>query len=317
MGDQAGMQLIREIKRLGGRGETDYQMLRESPSVDPIRILEHWNPNVNVKDEGMMTALHWVLIGDITNRKKIVELLLAKGADVNAKADDGATPLYLAITSSRIDIIKLLLEKGADVNAKTDDGGQTPLHRAVMHSTLDIIKLLIEKGADVNVKDQNGHTPLHLATEVSKVATVEYLLAKDADVNATDKNGQTPFHLAARYASLNTLKLLMTKNPDVNVKDRNGQTPLDIAIEDSKVATAEYLFSIPGIVMSPTDSKGRGVIERARPAMRRVIQKAQYKSFDEATNQMFPTEILNKMKRYGGKKTRMRKIKRRKTIRLG
>lgn len=246
--DQAGLQLIREIKRLGGRGETDYRMLRESPPVDPIHILERWNPNVNVKDEDKMTALHWALALDIRNRKKIIELLLDKGADVNTKTDDGEMPLHSAIRTSKIDIVELLLAKGADVNA-------------------------------------------------------------------TDQNGQTPLHLAARYATLDILKLLMTKNPDVNVKDRNGRTPLDIAIEDSKVATVEYLFSIPGIVMSPTDSEGRGVIERARPAMRRAIQKAQYKSFDEATNQKLPTDILGMMKRYGGKKTRVRKIKRRKTRR--
>ena len=53
--------------------------------------------------------------------KEIAEILIDKGADVNAMSDIGRTPLYWAADSGYKEIIELLIAKGADVNAKTND----------------------------------------------------------------------------------------------------------------------------------------------------------------------------------------------------
>jgi ankyrin repeat protein len=49
---------------------------------------------------------------------EIVQLLLEKGADVNAKNKYGRTALIYATERGYTEIVQLLLEKGADVNAK-------------------------------------------------------------------------------------------------------------------------------------------------------------------------------------------------------
>jgi len=59
----------------------------------------------------------------MTGHKEIVELLIAKGADVNSKDKSGYTPLHGAATDVTVE---LLIAEGADVNAKGDDGS-TPL----------------------------------------------------------------------------------------------------------------------------------------------------------------------------------------------
>lgn len=63
------------------------------------------------------------------------------------------------IHSERLDIVELLIEKGAKVNAKTKYNW-TPLIYATRLGNLNIVKLLIEKGAEVNVKDNKNWTPL-------------------------------------------------------------------------------------------------------------------------------------------------------------
>ena len=78
-------------------------------------------------------------------RKDIVELLIAKGADVNAKFDDdGSTPLHLAAWKGHFETAELLIAAGADVNAKMEDG-DTPLDLAKGHP--EIAELLRKHGA--------------------------------------------------------------------------------------------------------------------------------------------------------------------------
>lgn len=59
-------------------------------------------------------------------------------------------------------MVKLLLEEGANINAKAADG-TTPLHYAVTECQAEMVKFLLEKGANIKLKDQDGDTPLHFA----------------------------------------------------------------------------------------------------------------------------------------------------------
>ena len=72
---------------------------------------------------------------------------LAAGTDVNAK-DEGrgnATPLHLATVSGHKEIVALLIAEGADVNAKIDDG-KTPLDYAILFKHTKTADLLRKHG---------------------------------------------------------------------------------------------------------------------------------------------------------------------------
>ena len=96
---------------------------------------------------------------------------MAAGADVNAKDENGWTPLHHAATWDSKEIVELLIAKGADVNAKNDDES-TPLHYA---ETKEVAELLIAKGADVNAKDEDGETPLYYAIARQNPKTADLL----------------------------------------------------------------------------------------------------------------------------------------------
>jgi RNA polymerase sigma factor (sigma-70 family) len=128
-------------------------------------------------------------------RTAIADLLLAYGANVDARRRDGATPLHEAVLSHHSEMVELLLERGASVNATCYDQ-VTPLHHAVMKGYRDCVKLLLSYGAAVNAQARSGRTPLHWAALKGYGAIVQLLLRNGADVQARDELGRTPLEWA-------------------------------------------------------------------------------------------------------------------------
>ncbi len=96
-----------------------------------------------------------------------VDALIGAGADVRAFSDnhEGNTALHAALAGRRVmRIISRLLTSGADVNAGAA-GGYTPLHIAAFHDDVAIVNTLLAHGAAVDARDDNGKTPLAIAEE--------------------------------------------------------------------------------------------------------------------------------------------------------
>ena len=133
---------------------------------------------------------------------------IAAGTDVNAMNKYGWTPLYESVTGGHKDIADLLISKGADVNAKEAKNRITALHWAAWRGRKEIAELLIAKGANLNAKNNDGGTPLHNAAWKGHVEIAKLLIVKNADVNAKDVEGQTPLDWAEEEKQKETADLL-------------------------------------------------------------------------------------------------------------
>eukprot|EP00755_Sulcionema_specki_P028547 Sspe_Gene.17410::Locus_6175_Transcript_18_27_Confidence_0.321_Length_512::g.17410::m.17410 len=92
-----------------------------------------------------------------------VERLLAGGADVGARDEEGNTALHVAAEDNpRTEVLGVLLEAGAPLNGEGKDG-MTPLHWAAWKNTAEVVEYLVGRGADVRKTDANVRTALHLA----------------------------------------------------------------------------------------------------------------------------------------------------------
>ena len=145
--------------------------------------------DVNAKAGGGDTPLDWAIMG---KRTGAADLLRKHGGMMVEELRSGMTPLHAAARKGLKEVVELLIHEGTDVNAKSDDGW-TPLHYAANKETAE---LLIAKGADVNAKAEDGVAPLHVAAGEGHKEIAELLVGTGANVNVIDVNGKTPLDIA-------------------------------------------------------------------------------------------------------------------------
>lgn len=194
--DEAKSQLM-ELA-VGGSGR-----FAELSNADPATI-RHQQKIVEFLEE-YQKLVEWVEKGNLVAAREA----LAKGADVNARNDDGTTILMIAVAKGHKDIAKLLVSKGADVNAKKErvDKGMTALMYACLKGDFNTVSLLIIKKADVNAA-ADGLTPLMCAAGTGHKKIVELLIIKGADVNARLDDGRTALALAKENKHTQVVRLL-------------------------------------------------------------------------------------------------------------
>ena len=147
------------------------------------------------------------------------------------------TPLGTAAHYGHKRLVELLLAKGAEVNDTS--GGSAALHEAAEGGHGDLAELLLKKGAEVDIRSASGETPLHVASRCGRADVARVLVAQSANINATDSRGRTPLHNAVtgfedrnRYSGSDhegMTKYLLASSANVNAEDKDGATPLHLA----------------------------------------------------------------------------------------
>jgi cytohesin len=180
-----------------------------------------------------------------------IEAMIKDSPDlINAKDNNGNTPLHTAAMKGEAVVVKFLLENGADVDAR-DINGQTPLYDASLNGHKSVVDLLIQSHANVGAASWRSDTPLHAAAGKGFRSVVELLLAKGAEVNAKTKEGTTPLHAAVVNGFKTIADLLLAHGADVNAittdaRANGGQrftgTPLHITAQTGDEGMASVLL---------------------------------------------------------------------------
>ena len=128
-----------------------------NPHPAAVRALVEIGARIDVRDSAGYAPLHRAIK---YNGPAVVEAFLDMGADIEAiEYEDGGTPLHMAIRrQGDAAMVEVLLRKGADINAK-DGTGHRPLHRAAFGYVPEMVMLLLDAGADINATNDDGYTP--------------------------------------------------------------------------------------------------------------------------------------------------------------
>jgi ankyrin repeat protein len=245
--------------------EGDLEAVTALVTADPERVRETGDSD--------RTALH---VAAAYGHDSVVMFLLDSGADIDAREEDGETPLHYATWRSRLETGRLLIERGADIEIR-NNWGRTPLLIVARETgNVDMAGMLIEAGAEVNLRDEGGESPLDLAAwrgfrdlvnllldegaELPPAGSVEaqYLamfaaekgldrlfnLCVDAGVDLAlrNENDGSLLHSASQGGSTAVVSRLLDEGFDPNEVDRYGRTPLHYAAELGRQDVARILL---------------------------------------------------------------------------
>ena len=156
----------------------------------------------------------------LEGHREIVELLISRNAEVNARDNTSNTPLDLAIRYERLDVADLLRAQGGEIGT---------IHGVARNGYLASVQAHLDAGVDINARDKNGSTPLHWAARYGQKQVVELLISRNAEVNAKDNSGSTPLDRATQGNHADIADLLRAQGGEIGTIHgvaRNGYLSL-------------------------------------------------------------------------------------------
>ena len=183
---------------------------------------------------------------------ELLQLLLDHKADPNATDKWGVTALMSANTAAKV---KLLVAGGANLEAK-DKEGETALIKAASRGDVAVVGALLENGANVNTTDNKGSSALLSSLDDENLAHGEeretlpkrrlevarrLLLAKSTEVNAQNSDGETALMRAVRLGNSEMIQLLLAQKADANRSDLFGDTAVTLAYAGGNAETEKLL----------------------------------------------------------------------------
>ena len=202
---------------------------------------------------------------------KVRQLLRDPSIDVNARDEQGCTPLHLAANA---DTAKYLLRDKRIDHGAEDYVGRSALHYAVLKRRLDVIKLLLDNNVDKVWQDDMGKTAafyaqacpaamfmLRYGTEIEAKATdhlnntgllhlawlgdkegTQYYLDQGANVDARNDNGETALTESSRHGDVQIVEMLLKRGANTEIAASNEWTPLLQAIRDGREVVVPLLL---------------------------------------------------------------------------
>uniref|UniRef100_A0A3P9IYB1 non-specific serine/threonine protein kinase n=1 Tax=Oryzias latipes TaxID=8090 RepID=A0A3P9IYB1_ORYLA len=171
---------------------------------------------------------------------QIIEVLMRKGAEIQANDKSGANAVYYAARHGHVETLRFLHEKKCPLNVQ-DKSGETALHVAARYGNVDVVSYLCTIQADPNLADREQEIPLHCAAWHGYSAVARALCQAGCDVNATNREGESPLLTASARGFVDIVECLVEHRADLQATDKHGRTPLHLAAKNGSLEVVRHL----------------------------------------------------------------------------
>jgi ankyrin repeat protein len=197
----------------------DMTPIRLAAMSNHDKVLDHFldktGMDLHAKDEAGRTALYWA---SELGHDKILQMLVDRGADVNAQGGYYGSVLRAASAQGHEKVVQMLLDAGADVNAQDEHYGSA-LRAASAQGHDKIVQMLLDRGADVNVEGRHYGSALRAASAQGHDKIVQMLLDRGADVNVEGGHYGSALQAASARGHEKVVQMLLDRGADVNAQD--------------------------------------------------------------------------------------------------
>ena len=255
---------IDDVRRLLGESPSLLNRPRPDDGCSPLHLaafsgqedvvdeLLQREADVDARDRFGSTPLHYAAFAGTS---EIARTLMTAGADPAARNDSLTSVLHMAARGGALDLVDELLAHGFEPDT-VNLYGETPLHRAAQANRLDAVRLLVERGAPLDPADRYWLVPIHKAAIGGAVEVLEWLVGRGVTLDARDLLGDTPLHGACGMGQTEAARWLLAHGAAVDSVNAEGSTPLHAAARSGIADTIEALLS-RGADPSVSDVLGR------------------------------------------------------------
>jgi len=219
-------------------GMTPIMIAIGTNNFELVKKLIKQGADLKYRDLSTGESLLHLAVSDWKRDKKatdslIIDLLLAKGLDINLKDNDGDNPLHRAIKDEQTEKALYLVASRANVNVMNNDGW-SPTMLSVNRQQVDVLTQLLAAGADVNLAGKDQWNALHLSvTKIKKAQNLndankifELILKSGADIDSKTDSGASSLWLATANKRTEAVKLLLKSGVEVDLQTNQGGTAL-------------------------------------------------------------------------------------------
>lgn len=154
-------------------------------------------------------------------------------------ADRIGTGLMIAAWNGDLALMELFLARGADVN-KTNAAGEQALLHAAWRGNSAAVDWLLAHGAQIK-RQPLQWTALHYAVFAGRAELAQQLIGRGADINARSTNGSSVLMMAAYEGHEALARQLLDKGADPGIRNERGETALDWAMRHQHLGIARLV----------------------------------------------------------------------------
>ncbi|XP_067660836.1 ankyrin repeat domain-containing protein 50-like [Haliotis asinina] len=219
----------------------------------------------------------WAATG---GHRKVTELFIRRGADINLVDKFGSNILHLASLGGDVEVMKHVLSKNMlDINGRVTCG-KTAVMMAAENRHKEMVEFLVDQGADVSLVDGTGDNILHCACRGGNAEVVKYILLQEkVDINSLGHHQKTPLMIAGERGHTEVLQLflhraccdgradvvkelLLLNLVDINRRGRQRMTSVMLAAKHGHIEVVELLIKY-GADLTLKDEKSNNILHIA------------------------------------------------------